>query len=330
MIVLADDGQIEEMARLWQICFGDDMSYIRNFFSRRFKSSGALVYLSDRKAAAMLFTLPAALRLNGADEPTQYIYAVCTHPDYRKRGIMGELMEAAWEYALKRGERFSVLLPASDGLYVYYGRMGYLEYFKRRRIEGAFAVRDYADDCAFVDCNFADCNFAVRNSDGGFSFDDDSAPGQIHRIRRSLFGEREGTLLWDEPAVAYAISALEVYGGRVRRFEHEGRQGYLMGYVDKDKDIAVVQELAADPELWPWAARAAAECFPAASVQWSLPADLDPAGTPDRFAGRVTVAAETVERWGMIRPLDGGAARVLAQSRARIGGRLPYLGMALD
>jgi ribosomal protein S18 acetylase RimI-like enzyme len=336
MIALAKDHQKEEMARLWQICFGDPTDYIRNFFSRRFDASRAVVYLAEGKVASMAFMLTAALRLNGGCEPVQYIYAVGTHPDYRKRGIMGRLMEAAWDQALKAGQRFSVLLPASDALYLYYGRMGYLEYFKRRRIQV--------------------CVCEGRRESSGYRLLD-PAPGRIWRIRQSLFGEREGFVLWDEPAVAYAISALEVYGGRILCFEREGRLGYVMGYVDKARDTAVIQELAADPELWSLAVGVAADHFPAASVQLSLPGDVElsgdvglpgDAGLPEnvgaglsgnislpgdarRLDGWGTAAAGAVERWGMIRPLNGEAAGDLERSRARGGNnQAPYLGLALD
>jgi GNAT superfamily N-acetyltransferase len=327
MIALAKDDQKEEMALLWHICFGDSMNYIRNFFSRRFDPSGAMIYLANRKVVSMLFMLPAVVRMNGGHEPAQYIYAVCTHPDYRKRGIMRALMEAAWDQALKRGERFSVLLPASDELYLYYGDMGYLEYFKRRRVEGAFA------DSAHSPAPHTPARPRSWGGSGHLLLD--PAPERIHRIRQSLFGEREGTVLWDEPAAAYAISALEVYGGRIRCFEYEGRQGYVMGYVDKAKDTAVIQETAAAPGLWLTAARVVAEHFPAAFLQWSLPADLNLSGESEASGGlsrlaEWTITAESVERWGVIRPLDEGAALDLERSRERVREQAPYLGMALD
>jgi GNAT superfamily N-acetyltransferase len=316
MITLAKDSQKEEMIRLWQTCFGDPARYIRNFFSRKFEASGAMVYLSEQKIVSMLFMLPAAIRMNAACEPVQYIYAVCTHPDYRKRGIMGELMESARDQALGAGQRFSVLLPASDDLYLYYGRLGYLEYFKRRRIH----IETHA------------------GAGGGQSQREtgqrppDPAPERIHRIRQSLFGEREGSVLWDEPAVAYAISALEVYGGLIRCFEYGGRQGYAMGYVDQAKNTAIVQELAFDSALWPQAAQVVADHLPAASIQLSLPADPRPDSAEDlrALAGLGAITEEAVERWGMIRPLNEDAAHALEQSRERTGTYAPYLGLALD
>jgi predicted acetyltransferase len=295
VIALAKDSQKEELAQLWQLCFGDPMEYIHHFFERKFDPSKTLVYWSDHRIVSVVYMLPASIYLENRHEPVQYIYAVCTHPDYRKRGIMEQMMEYACDEAAAAGQRFSTLLPASDPLYDYYGRLSYREYFKKRQIE---------------------CLTERLRSQGDPDFRLlDAAPERIYRIRTTLFARREGSLLWDEAAVAFAVSALQVAGGQIRCFEYQHQEGYVMGYVAKDKDTAVIKELGAAPQLWPAAAQVIADYFPALTVQLSVPGNMD-----------ILNGWGKAVRWGMIRPLDE-QARGLCMDRQ---GVMPYLGLPLD
>jgi predicted acetyltransferase len=293
VIELAKDSQKEEMARLWQLCFGDPPEYIDHFFEHKFDPSRTLVYRADQRIVSAVYMLPAFICLEGRHEPVQYIYAVCTHPDYRKRGVMGRMMENACERAAEAGQRFSALLPASDPLYDYYGRLSYRAFFKRRRIECSMKALkpSWAPDFRILD----------------------AAPERIYRIRMKTFGRREGCLLWDKDAVAFALSAHQLAGGRVWCFEDQQREGYVMGYVARE--TAVIQELGIDPGLWPAAAQIIADYFSAPGVQLSVPGDLD-----------ILSGWGQMERWGMIRPLDEKAEALCAERE----GVAPYLGLALD
>jgi predicted acetyltransferase len=293
VISLAKDSQKEEMAQLWQLCFGDPADYISHFFEHRFEPSQTLVSVLDQRIVSVVHMLPASICLGGRETPAQYIYAVCTHPDYRKRGIMEQMMASACDRAAAAGQRFSTLLPASDPLYDYYGRLSYMEYFKIRRV---------------------DCLMGELKSQGDPDFRLlDAAPERVYRIRTALLGKREGSLLWDEAAVAFAVSAIQAAGGQVKCFEYQHQEGYVMGYTAKG--TAVIQELGAEPPLWPAAAQVIADHFPAAAVQLNLPGDMD------ILNGRGKAA-----RWGMIRPLDEKAGALCAEKRDIA----PYLGLALD
>jgi GNAT superfamily N-acetyltransferase len=293
MISLAKDSQKEEMAQLWQLCFGDPTEYIHNFFERQFDPSKTLVYVLDQRVVSVVYMLDASIYLEGREEPAQYLYAGCTHPDYRKRGIFERVVEYACNLAIAAGQRFSILLPASDPLYDYYGHISYMEYFKKRRI-----------DCS------TDSLKAQGDSDFRLL---DVTPERVYRIRTALFGRREGSVLWDEATVAFAISAIRVFGGQVKCFEYQRQEGYVLGYVDKG--TAIIQELGIEPGLWPAAAQVIADYFLAPAVQLSLPGDMN-----------ILNGWGETARWGMIRPLDE-EARVLWINTRDI---TPYLGLALD
>jgi GNAT superfamily N-acetyltransferase len=68
-----------------------------------------------------VFSVPAVIGGN----TFQYIYAAATHPDYRSRGLFGELLRFALDTAKDKGYAGSFLHPAEPSLTAYYARFGY-------------------------------------------------------------------------------------------------------------------------------------------------------------------------------------------------------------
>ena len=59
------------------------------FFDNFFKYEDTLLYVEE-KPVAMLQMMPYTLKGIGA---VTYIYGATTHPDYRKKGLMGKLLK---------------------------------------------------------------------------------------------------------------------------------------------------------------------------------------------------------------------------------------------
>ncbi|MCD7838311.1 MAG: GNAT family N-acetyltransferase [Clostridiales bacterium] len=84
-----------QLARLWQVCFGDTDDYIDHYFSTYYRPSRALVLEDGGKVCSMLLTFPNILITGeGRGEPACYIYAFCTAPEARGRGYDRRLL--AW------------------------------------------------------------------------------------------------------------------------------------------------------------------------------------------------------------------------------------------
>lgn len=60
--------------------------------------------------------LPFTMRLDGVGVPVACVGSVCTHPDFRGRGLAWKCMDVAVADAVKRGD---VLMPISGGLSIY-------------------------------------------------------------------------------------------------------------------------------------------------------------------------------------------------------------------
>lgn len=122
-----------QIRELWQTAFGDEEDYIDFFLSRRYNPKQALVEVRDGRAVSMLFLLDVTLCCEGEPFRGFYLYAACTLPEYRKRGIMESLLSAAHQFAIKEGADFIALRPANSQLFTYYQKNGYKTFFTRKQ-----------------------------------------------------------------------------------------------------------------------------------------------------------------------------------------------------
>ena len=115
----ADD--LPALKRLWLACFDEKETAAELFFKRNKTTFHA--YACDCGGAVVSALYLIDCTLNGA--PAHYLCGASTLPQYRGRGIMSGLIAYALKDAEERGDRMSVLLPANEALYGFYGRLGY-------------------------------------------------------------------------------------------------------------------------------------------------------------------------------------------------------------
>ncbi|HHV50457.1 MAG TPA: GNAT family N-acetyltransferase [Clostridiales bacterium] len=132
MLAFADAGMSDDILKIWQDAFPEDRPEdARRFLSKFLSPDKCAVWLEGGKPVSMTFMLPAKLVVNG--QPCLnliYIYAAATLSAYRGRGIFGRLLTQVHEYLKASNIDATFLHPAEDGLYGYYKRFGYQEYFK--------------------------------------------------------------------------------------------------------------------------------------------------------------------------------------------------------
>jgi hypothetical protein len=68
-----------------------------------------------------------------------YICGAATLPEYRNKGIMGQLMDRTFEAMKAMGYEYAALIPASESLYNYYERFGFRDFFYRKKYSVARA-----------------------------------------------------------------------------------------------------------------------------------------------------------------------------------------------
>lgn len=115
----AMDRDIPELKNLWLSCFEEREDAAALFFQQN--SYHAYVCEADGRLAAALYLIDCTL--NG--DRAHYLCGAATLPAYRKRGLMSALIRFALQDARRRGDRYSLLYPATEALYGFYLNFGY-------------------------------------------------------------------------------------------------------------------------------------------------------------------------------------------------------------
>lgn len=105
-----------QIVALWHRVFGDDEAYIRFFLDNCRHKSCVGAFVGER-LVSMLFLLDCTY--NG--QQGAYVYAVATHPDYRKQGFMQKCID----YSQALDYDFLCLVPAEAYLFDVYAKFGF-------------------------------------------------------------------------------------------------------------------------------------------------------------------------------------------------------------
>lgn len=229
MIIFPQDSMKSDLERLWRACFMDSEEYIKFFFENRYTPENCLAYIDEsiRRPVAMLHLLPAGVSEGGGLANAQYIYAACTRADYRKQGIMAEMLETARKLGRSRGIKYSLTVPAESDLFRYYAKRGFHRCYKVRMV--------YMDrsDLRFL------CKDRIQVK---------GEPRQLmmklieaYSFRRDMLVDREGYVNWDLKAFRYAVGCHEHDGGHIVTLAYEGDFGYA--FCRLDGETVTVSEL---------------------------------------------------------------------------------------
>lgn len=120
----------EQVKALWKICFEDSEEFVDMYFRLRYKTEVNVAIQSGDKVISALQMLPYPMTFCGETVQTSYISGACTHPDFRSKGVMRELLSQSFARMLRNGVHFSTLIPAEPWLFDYYKHMGYASVFQ--------------------------------------------------------------------------------------------------------------------------------------------------------------------------------------------------------
>lgn len=126
MIRFANTADKQEIVALWNICFPDDSGFNQYFFENLFDLRNVLLFQMDGRIAAMTQMIPYQMRNSaGKDEVFTYIYGACTHPEFRRRHLMSQLLEHSFQLDRSLGRAGSILIPAEPWLFDFYAQFDY-------------------------------------------------------------------------------------------------------------------------------------------------------------------------------------------------------------
>ena len=123
----AENLNREDVIFLWTECFGDPREYVE-FFLDNCPDYICVEYFVEDKPVSQLFLLEGEL----ASEKCKYLYAACTHKDYRRQGLMEELIEFTKRYCKDKNCSSIFLVPANEKLYSYYSKFGFEASFLKK------------------------------------------------------------------------------------------------------------------------------------------------------------------------------------------------------
>lgn len=199
-----DESDYENLKALWQTAFDDSKESLDFFFEKTVSPDRVLAAFEESKPVSALYMLESEIIRGEKIYSAYYIYAVCTHPRYRGRGLMKSLFQELFKVAGLRGIDYLFLVPEEEYLFNIYKRLGFekgFSYSEKILFKRAFASgKDYKikkltyeDYREILFENPADVPLAVLRESTFDSFFN-SVSGQV----RTVYIENEGYALYEE------------------------------------------------------------------------------------------------------------------------------------
>ena len=97
-----------ETRHLWERSFADPRAFIDLYFREKYRKERNEIIVRDGRVVSALQKLPYPLTYGGRMLPASYISGACTDEDYRRRGLMGELLVKALRDEYYLGSTISI------------------------------------------------------------------------------------------------------------------------------------------------------------------------------------------------------------------------------
>lgn len=121
----------EKVKELWKLCFDDSDEFVEMYFRLRYTNETTMYLQSGNMIVSSLQMPCYPLTFEGNEIQAAYISGACTHPDFRGKGVMAQLLAESFSRMVQKNIPVSFLIPANPGLYDYYAKTGYAKAFFR-------------------------------------------------------------------------------------------------------------------------------------------------------------------------------------------------------
>lgn len=117
------DTDFDACRKLWENVFGDTKEYTDFYFSERAKTGRIYTKSDGKKLVSMVHANPYTMldSRHHTFHRLHYIVGVATHPNYRHRGFMADLLTRALQDMYEDKEPFTYLMPADPAIYAPFG-----------------------------------------------------------------------------------------------------------------------------------------------------------------------------------------------------------------
>ncbi len=119
------ESDYEKFKNLWKTAFDDTEESLDFFFENTVSPDRVLAVFDGGIPVSALYMLESEIVVDKKEYSAYYIYAVCTHPDYRGKGLMKSLFEELFKVAKNRGIDYLFLVPEEEYLFKIYEKIGF-------------------------------------------------------------------------------------------------------------------------------------------------------------------------------------------------------------
>ena len=119
------ESEYENLKALWNTAFDDSKESLDYFFKNTISPERVLAVFEDGKPVSALYMLESDILIDKKEYSAYYIYAVCTHPDFRGKGLMKSLFEELFKVGKSRNIDYLFLVPEEEYLFNIYEKLGF-------------------------------------------------------------------------------------------------------------------------------------------------------------------------------------------------------------
>ncbi len=135
------ESDYNKLKKLWQTAFDDSTESLDAFFENTTSCNRVLAVFDKAEPVSALYMLESSIIIDEKEYSAYYIYAVCTHPDYRGKGLMKSLFCELFKVAGDRGLCYLFLVPEEEYLFKIYKKLGFeigFNYSEKELFKGDF------------------------------------------------------------------------------------------------------------------------------------------------------------------------------------------------
>ena len=186
--------------RLWELCFEDSSDFMDLYFAMRYKDDLNVALKKNDEWVSALQIIPYEMTLGSRLLDVAYLSGVCTHPDFRKQGLMRALLERTHRRLFDDGYVLSTLIPAESWLFGCYAVSGYVPLFdytytveRPSSVADGLIISDYRQNnegvFAYFDRKMKERLFCIQHSKEDF----DVILADLYLSKGHLWVARRGT-----------------------------------------------------------------------------------------------------------------------------------------
>ena len=122
-------NEFNQLKKLWQVSFGDDAQFVDLYFERVYRFENTVTRTVDDRIASAAQFLYFDITCRGNVFKGVYLLGICTHPEYRRRGLSSDIIRQILTEQSALGVDIAFLIPQEEHLFGFYENLGFTRAF---------------------------------------------------------------------------------------------------------------------------------------------------------------------------------------------------------